>query len=177
MSVEVLALAIAALDSLRDGVQFVQDRKGARIALSLTIRRVVKGEESVLAFGRITNNAEAPVTITEVSLLINGVRSERVPIVTLKPFDPLLDGSSDIVEARLHNGYDVYETKGVKDLRVLDSELYLHSNQSATGWMYFPVSNGDTGAVDRAEVEVCVGDNLYIGSELRHFVDPRKSAS
>ena len=176
MPIATATLVFAALNSVRGVVRFARDQAGKRVDLGFTVKDVRQGPKSVLAFTRITNNAEAPVTVAEVNLILGESRIERAPLESLSLRGESAAMGDGFIEVRSHKGMELYEgTRGITDLRVLDADLYLQPKESRTGWIYFPAAGPFDDELDDASLEFCIGDDLYVRERLEHFTNPRQS--
>lgn len=83
------------------------------------------------------------------------------------------------MEVRSHTVMELYEdVREIRDLRILNPDLYLQPKEARTGWMYFPTTlhSASDVEVNDATIEFCIGDDLYIRESLSHSKDPRRTS-
>jgi hypothetical protein len=61
---------------------------------------------------------------------------------------------------------DIFERHNLDDLRILDDDLYLQMNESRSGCVIFNVPTESIEFASEAEVEICVGDSLYLKNDI-----------
>ena len=150
MAIELLTLALSALNSLREGIKFDREYKGKKLDITFLVKHVLEGRESVLAFVKVTNNSEAPYSITEMALVFGKSRAERVPLNTIIV-------TSGLIKAKSHTMTYIFKRQNLDDLRILDDDLYLQMNESRSGYVIFKIPKGSIDSVLEAEVEICGG--------------------
>jgi len=96
------------------------------------------------------------------ALVFGKSRAKRVPLNTIEIFD----SSGMLIKAKSHTMTDIFERQNLDDLRILDDDLYLQMNESRSGCVVFKAPKGSIDSVLEAEVEICVGDNLYLKNNI-----------